>query len=103
MRRLIVGLAIVGWFVSANGAELSAVELAKIEYLIVGVAELEQAQFVRNGRAHDAKSAAAHLRRKLRAARSRIKSADDFIRCCASASSITGRPYRIRFTDGREI
>jgi hypothetical protein len=101
--RLIASLVLVGWSMSTHAAELSALEAEKIDYLIVSVAELHQGRFIRNGISHDAKSAAAHLRRKLRAAGSRITSADDFIDLCASASSVTGRPYRIRFADGREI
>jgi hypothetical protein len=86
-----------------QAAGLSVAETARVEYLIRAVAELDDAQFIRNGKPHDAKSAANHLRRKWTAAGSRVKTADDFIRLCASASSITGRPYRIRFRDGREI
>jgi hypothetical protein len=86
-----------------HAGELPPGEAARIEYLLTAVRELQGAEFIRNGMAHDASSAAVHLRRKLNAAGARIKSADDFIDLCASASSITGRPYRIRFQDGSEI
>jgi len=33
----------------------------------------------------------------------RVKTAEDFIRCCASVSSISGSKYRIRFADGRTV
>jgi hypothetical protein len=99
----LVGFVFVASSVPVCAANLSPVEAAKIEYLITSVAELQRAQFIRNGTAHDAASAASHLRRKLKAAGSRVKTADDFIRLCASASSMTGAPYRIRFSDGREI
>jgi hypothetical protein len=32
-----------------------------------------------------------------------VKSADDFIRYCATGSSISGLPYQIRFPDGRTV
>jgi hypothetical protein len=32
-----------------------------------------------------------------------VKSAEDFLLHVASASSTTGRPYPIRFRDGREV
>jgi hypothetical protein len=78
-------------------------EADKIESLIESVAQLEHAVFVRNGSSYDAKAAADHLRLKLKNAGSRVKTADDFIRLCGSASSITGQPYQIRYDDGRVI
>jgi hypothetical protein len=87
----------------AHAAELPAAEAAKIEYLIRSVAELRDAKFIRNGRSHDSQAAAKHLRAKLKAAGSRVKSAEDFIDKCASGSSMTGRPYRIRFAGGHEV
>jgi len=76
------------------------VEAAKIRYLIASIETLEGAQFVRNGRAYDAKAAADHLRLKLRTAGDRVKTADDFIRLCGSRSVLSGEKYRIRFADG---
>lgn len=76
-------------------------EAAKIESLIQSVAQLQGAKFVRNGSEYDAKAAADHLRLKLEKAGSRVKTADDFIRLCASQSSMTGQPYEIHWDDGR--
>lgn len=87
--------------VQASGR--SALEDQKIEYLIASVAALQDAQFVRNGTTYDARAAADHLHLKLRMAGSRVTTADDFIRVCASVSSISGTPYQIRFADGREV
>jgi len=78
----------------------SPVEDARIEYLLAVVASLQDAQFIRNGKAYDSKAAVDHLRTKLRAAGSRVQTAEDFIRDCASESSISGKPYAIRFADG---
>lgn len=78
-------------------------EAEKIEKLIAQVEALQGATFIRNGSSHDAKDAAAHLRRKLGAQRSSIKTVDDFIRLCGTGSSISGDKYLIRFADGREV
>lgn len=64
---------------------------------------MRDAQFIRNGTSYESAAAAKHLRLKLRAAGSRIKTAEDFIRYCASASSVSGIPYEIRFADGRVV
>ena len=76
-------------------------EQSRIEYLIASVELMRDAQFIRNGSTYDAHAAADHMRRKLRFAGSRVRSAEEFIRYCASVSSVTGRPYEIRFADGR--
>jgi hypothetical protein len=80
-----------------------AVETAKIRHLITAVETLEGAQFLRNGRAYDARAAADHLRLKLKTAGGRVKTADDFIRLCGSRSSLSGEKYRIRFADGTTV
>lgn len=64
---------------------------------------MHDAQFIRNGKAYDSAAAASHLRAKLRVAGGRVKTAEDFIRYCASQSSVSGEPYEIRFADGRVI
>jgi hypothetical protein len=78
-------------------------EAAKIRHLIVSVETLKGSQFLRNGRAYDAKAAADHLRLKLKTAGDRVKTADDFIRLCGSRSSLSGEKYRIRFADGTTV
>ena len=57
----------------------------------------------RNGTEYDGKAAAEHMRTKWKAAGSKIKTARDFIRLAASKSSVSGKPYLIRFTDGRKV
>lgn len=78
-------------------------EAAKIRYLIASVETLEGAKFIRNGREYDARSAASHLRLKLKNAGYRVRTAEDFIKFCGSKSSMTGEPYLIRFTDGTTV
>lgn len=75
----------------------------KIESLIKIVAELKDATFVRNGKEHDAKAAAEHLRKKWNYARKEVKTARDFIEKIATKSYIGGQLYFIRFKDGREV
>ena len=85
-------------------AQAPEAEAKKIEALIQAVAQLQgQAIFIRNGSEHDAQAAAEHLRLKWRNAGKRVKTAQDFIRCCATGSSMSGEAYRIRFKDGHEI
>ncbi len=78
-------------------------ETDRIEYLISSVEALQGATFIRNGAEHDARSAAEHLRLKLRNAGDRVKTAEDFIKYCGSKSSLSGKPYKIRFNDGTLI
>ena len=75
----------------------------EIQYLIMSVQSLHDATFERNGSSYDAARAADHLRRKLKYAGSRVKSAEDFISLCATASSASGKPYEIHFSDGRTV
>jgi Family of unknown function (DUF5329) len=78
------------------------IEKKKIEFLISSVENLKGAKFIRNGSEYDGKKAAEHLRMKLQNALV-VQTADDFIRLCASKSSITGKPYMIRLSDGKTI
>jgi hypothetical protein len=88
---------------SATAEELSAKEVERIEDLIAAVAYRTDAAFIRNNQAYDSTVAAEFLRRKWRAQTDRVGSAEDFIEKVASFSSTSGRPYLIRFGDGREV
>lgn len=78
-------------------------ELKKIDYLIQSIATLQNATFVRNGIEYDAPRAADHLRMKLRFAGNRVKTAEDFIVNCATASSASAQKYQIKFQDGHVV
>lgn len=80
-----------------------ALEEQKIQYLIDAIANLKGATFVRNGTEYDAQQAADHVRMKLRNAGSHVVTAQDFITLCATGSSVSGQPYKIRFADGHEV
>ncbi|HUW53081.1 MAG TPA: DUF5329 family protein [Rhodanobacter sp.] len=87
-----------------TGAEQrQAIEQQKIEYLIASVAALHDATFIRNGVGYDAAKAAAHMRLKRRFAGSAASTAEGFIVCCATGSSMSGINYTIRFHDGRVV
>jgi hypothetical protein len=101
--RGLIWLLVLSISAFAHAADSTSLEGRKIDFLIASIETLQGAQFIRNGTAHNAKDAADHLRLKLRWAGSRVSTADDFIRLCASASSASGTPYQIRFTDGRTI
>lgn len=89
--------------IAALAAVLAPVALAtpdaraqrEIDGLLAFV-ETSGCRFVRGGVEHDGREARAHLERKLTVARPLIGSADDFVRHVASASSVTGEPYRVR-------
>ncbi|MBC7657628.1 MAG: DUF5329 family protein, partial [Frankiaceae bacterium] len=42
-----------------------------------------------------------HLRLKWKNAGTRVHTAEDFIRYCATGSSMSGKPYQIRYPGGR--
>jgi Family of unknown function (DUF5329) len=80
-----------------------AAEKHKIEALIKSVADAKELQFVRNGKAYDATTAAKFLRGKLAANAAEVKTAHGFIDKVASFSGTSGNPYLIRRSDGSEI
>ena len=87
----------------ANAVDRLPAEDARIEYLLAMVGSLHDAQFIRNGTAYGTTAAIKHLRTKLGIVGSRVRTAEDFIRNCASRSAISGKPYEIRFADGRVV
>lgn len=76
---------------------------AEIDALVDRVAHADGVVFIRNGTEHTAAEAAAHLQRKRKAAGDRIRTPEQFIDKLGTRSSITGKPYRVRLADGREI
>lgn len=110
MRRIVVSvltmrflLSLISCVVAVAGVHADVTrptEAQRIEYLIRSVEQLSNANFIRNGSAHDAQAAADHLRLKVRQSGGRCNTADDFIRLCGSRSTVSGQPYQIRFADG---
>ncbi|MCC6409977.1 MAG: DUF5329 family protein [Planctomycetes bacterium] len=91
-----------GTFVARQKAPKTALtEPQKIEQLLAAI-EKSGATFVRNGDEHTAKEAAEHLRSKWRDA-VEVRTARDFIEHCATKSSLSGEPYRMKFGDGTTV
>ena len=76
---------------------------AEIDALIDRVAKAKGVIFIRNGTEHTAAQAAEHLQRKRKAAGKRIATPEQFIDKLGTRSSMTGKAYRVRLPDGKEI
>lgn len=74
---------------------------AAIDHLVESV-RASDAEFIRNGRSYDGDRAARHMQRKAEHFDERIDSPESFIELAATRSELTGRPYRVRFADGKE-
>jgi hypothetical protein len=96
-------LPVLAFAAPASSAPRGMGENQKIVALIAAVESESGATFIRNGREHTAAEAASHLRLKWKNAGKRVRTAEDFIRYCATGSSLSGKPYRIRFANGTEI
>jgi len=57
--------------------------------------------FIRNNKAHTAKEAVVHMRRKYDHFKDEIKTPEEFIRLAASESIMSGKPYMVRTKDGK--
>ncbi|MHC4953117.1 MAG: DUF5329 family protein [Planctomycetota bacterium] len=77
-------------------------ERERIESLLQAVA-VANVTFIRNGKEYEGEEASAHLRRKWEAVGDRIRTAEQFIEHLASRSSMSGRLYQIRLTDGTVV
>jgi hypothetical protein len=96
-------LLLLGLLFAASAFAVPLTEQQKIDALIHGVETMPGKPFIRNGTAYDGKAAAEHLQYKRSHAGDRIKTANDFINCCASSSSMSGQPYQIRYPDGKTV
>ena len=92
-------LALVAFLPIPAGAR-AAREQARIDFLIHGVETATNVKFVRNGSEYDGAAGAKHLRMKLDYLGERVKTAEDFVKYCASESSFTHQKYKIRAADG---
>ena len=86
-----------------NAQNSPAGEKQKIEALIKHVGDLKDAKFVRNGSTYEPATAVRFLRGKWNANKAGVKSARDFIEKIATKSETSGKPYLLRFSDGKEI
>jgi hypothetical protein len=74
----------------------------KINQLILFV-EKTDAKFIRNDVEYSGVDAAKHLKMKREKAGSKIKTAKDFIDQIASKSSMSGKPYQMKYKNGTLI
>ena len=86
-----------------RGQNLPAAEKQKIETLIKEVGGLKDAKFIRNGSTYEPATAVRFLRGKWDANKSEVKTARDFIDKVATKSGTSGKPYLMRYSDGKEI
>ncbi len=82
-------------------AEPAADEEKAIGHLIEYV-KMSSYQFVRNGQTYSGADAATHIQMKYKHQISSVNTAEDFIKSCASASTLSGRPYLVRTVPGEE-
>ena len=59
--------------------------------------------FNRNGESYTASEAANHMHNKYEHFQDEINTAEDFIRLCATRSLVSGKPYTLVGSDGREM
>jgi hypothetical protein len=84
-------------------SQMVPAEQDRVQYLISHIENMKDAAFVRNGSAYGSRIAAYFLKKKWEANQDKIRTADDFIETVATKSSTTGRPYLIRFKNGKEV
>ncbi|WP_299979413.1 DUF5329 family protein [uncultured Pseudoteredinibacter sp.] len=60
-------------------------------------------QYERNGKRHSGKEAVKHIQRKYRYFADEIKTAEDFIRLCATKSTMSGKYYKVHCVTGKAI
>jgi uncharacterized protein DUF5329 len=99
MRLLLIFTLLFGF-----AAQILAAESLEqtINYLLHHI-ETSNATFIRNGVEHTPAEAVAHVKAKYEHFKSQIKTPEDFIRLSASKSLLTGKPYLVRTSDGKEM
>ncbi|EMN00256.1 hypothetical protein LEP1GSC021_3554 [Leptospira noguchii str. 1993005606] len=60
-------------------------------------------KFIRNGSEHEPKEAREHMERKLKAVDGKIYTIQEFIDHIGSKSSVSGKPYFVKFADGKMV
>ncbi len=95
------------WFIAIMLLSISKLSFAssseqEITHLIDFVASSD-AVFIRNGTEHSSKDASEHLAMKYRKATRYAKTAEKFIENLASKSSWSGKPYKVRLSNGTLI
>ena len=100
-RSLLIGAGAIWVAAATAGAAPPPHELSRIERLIAFVESQKDMKFIRNGSEYDCNDAARFLRGKMEAMGAEVTTAREFIERIASKSSMSGRPYHVKFADGR--
>jgi hypothetical protein len=97
------GLVVAFVFLSMSADQVLAAESLddSIRFLLDYMAKSD-ATFIRNGQTHTPEEAVNHIKAKYEHFKSEIKTPEDFIRLSASKSLLTGQPYLVRISDGKE-
>ena len=76
----------------------------EVDFLL-GFVEGSGCEFYRNGTWHDSKAAQAHLRDKYKdlVKRNLINTTEEFIERAATASSLSGQPYKLKCNGGATV
>jgi hypothetical protein len=108
-RRMADILLLVAFVCAAAGTALSGDKDAGTEDLqetidyIIEFVRASDVVFIRNDQEHTPQEAAEHMLRKYKYARGKVKAPEDFIEYCATKSTVSGKPYRVRLRDGTTI
>ena len=78
-------------------------EQTRIEKLIRFVETHKDVKFIRNGTEYSCADAGKFLRGKLESMGKEVTTAREFIERIASKSSMSGKPYEVKFADGRTM
>ena len=107
-RRILVtgAMALSGLMLASAGGSAAAPpphEQARIDKLIRHVETQKGMTFIRNGTEYSCADAARFLRGKMESMGAEVSTAREFIDRIATKSSMSGKPYQVRFSDGRQV
>ena len=96
MKKLLLGILTVITLLPAGHSNVLADNPTgqEIQHLLDFIAG-SSCTFIRNGTEYPASDARAHIERKYGYVKSRVNSAEDFIKFTATQSSFSGKPYRV--------
>ena len=99
------GLLSLGALAASAGSSAAPppLEQARIDKLIRHVEVQKGMKFIRNGTEYTCEEAGRFLRGKMESMGAEVTSAREFIERIASKSSMSGKPYHVRFSDGRSM
>ncbi len=98
----LVGFLVIPFFFPSPTLAMDPAVEKTIDHLVEFV-EQSNCTFIRNDEEHDAKYAAAHIRKKYDYFKGKIDTPEKFIELCATRSLVSGRPYMVRCKGDRKI